>query len=106
MSRKRQRSYWSQLNYHTKKPKGRSARVVTEEREGGVIKEHWGKSAIERAIWGGIHNQRFYLGEQAPICKGMMRDAFGYLETTITARQVLEGTYNYPNWFDEATREL
>ena len=35
-----------------------------------------------------------------------MRDAFGYLATTITARQVLAGTYKYPNWFDEATKEL
>ena len=35
-----------------------------------------------------------------------MRDAFGYLATTIAARQVLEGSYRYPDWFDKATKEL
>ena len=35
-----------------------------------------------------------------------MRDTFGYLATTITARQILEGMYRYPEWFDEATKEL
>ncbi len=72
--------------------------------EGGSVKEHSWKSAIENAIWSGIHQKRFYLGKQAPICKGLMRDAFGYLATTITAWQILEGTYRYPEWFDKATK--
>ncbi len=61
---------------------------------------------MENVIWSGIHQKRFYLGEQASICKGLMRDAFGYLATTITAWQILEGTYRYSMWFDEATKEL
>ena len=73
--------------------------------DGGII-EYEGQSAVEKAIWGEIHNKQFYLGEQAPICKGSMRDAFGYLATTIAARQVLAGTYSYPEGFDQATREL
>jgi len=35
-----------------------------------------------------------------------MREAFGYLATTIAARQVLAGTYQFPPDFDEATKEL
>ena len=74
--------------------------------EGGAVKEHSGKSAIENTIWSGIHRKIFYLGKQAPICKGLMKNAFWYLATTITAQQILEGTYRYPEWLDESTKEL
>ena len=106
ISQEKQRSYWRRLNFATSKPKGRSVRVVSKEIGDGGIIEYEGQSAVEKAIWGEIHNKRFYLGEQAPICKGSMRDAFGYLATTIAARQVLAGTYSYPEEFDQATREL
>ena len=106
ISREKQRSYWRRLNFATNKPKGRSARVVSDEVGDGEVIEFEGKSAVEQAIFNEIHQKRFYLAEQAPICKGEMRDAFGYLATTIVARQVLEGSYNYPEWFDEATKEL
>ena len=108
LEREKQRSYWRRLNFSMKKPKGRSARVVSEESEAGdgEVTEYEGQTAVEQAIWNGIHNKRFYLAEQAPICQGPMREAFGYLATTIAARQVLEGSYNYPADFDEATKEL
>ena len=61
MARERQRSYWRRLNYHTKKPKGRSARLVMEEMEGGTVKKHSSKSAIENTIRGGIHQKICYL---------------------------------------------
>ena len=61
---------------------------------------------MEREIFDRIHNKRFYTAEQAPIYKGPMREAFGYLATNIAARQVLEGSYDYPEWFDPATKEL
>ena len=35
-----------------------------------------------------------------------MREAFGYLATMITVRQILEGTYVYPSDFDKATKQL
>ena len=88
------------------KPKGRSVRVVSVETPGGGVREVEGQTGVENVLWSNIHNQRFYLAEQAPICKGQMRNAFGYLATTIAARQVLAGTYNYPGWFDPATKEL
>ncbi|KAL7524606.1 hypothetical protein ACHAWF_001017, partial [Thalassiosira exigua] len=109
ISREKQRAYWRRLNYAVKKPKGRSARVVTTEELGeGEVTEHTGQSVVEQAIWNGIHKQRFYLAEHAPICKGEMRKAlFGYRATTIVAKQVLlAGTYDYPEDFDETTREL
>ncbi|MEJ2137350.1 MAG: hypothetical protein P8X86_19155, partial [Desulfofustis sp.] len=106
LEREKQRSYWRRLNFATKKPKGRSARIVSEETDDGDVIEHEGQANVEQAIWNGIHHQRFHIAEQAPICKGAMREAFGYLATTIAARQVLAGTYRYPPHFDQATREL
>lgn len=106
LEREKQRSYWRRLNYATKKPKGRSARVVSEEIGDGEVIEHEGQAEVEQAIWNGIHHQRFHLAEQAPICKGAMKEAFGYLATTIAARQILAGTYSYPPHFDQPTKEL
>ena len=106
IAREKQRSYWRRLNFAVKKPKGRSARIVSEDIGEGEVIEHEGKSAVEQAIWNEIHRKRFYLAEQAPICKGDMRTAFGYLATTVAARQVLEGSYRYPEGFDAATKEI
>ena len=79
---------------------------MTEEDETGDIQESEGKSYVEREIFDRIHNKRFYAAEQAPICKGPIREAFGCLSTTIALRQVLNGLYDYPEWFDPATKEL
>ena len=106
IDREKQRSYWRRLNFSMQKQRGRSARVVSDEQEDGEVVEYIGQSAVEQAIWNGIHNKRFYLAEQAPICQGPMREAFGYLATTIAAKQVLAGTYNYPPDFDQATKEI
>ncbi len=72
----------------------------------GKVTEYEGQSSVEQAIWQGIHYKQFYLAEQAPIYQGPMREAFGYLATTIAARQVLEDSYAYPDDFDEAKKEL
>ena len=73
----------------------------------GEVAEYMGQSAVEQAIWNGIHHKRFYLAEQAPICQGPMQDAFGYIAMMIAAQHVLEDSYDYPDDFDEAaTKEL
>ena len=76
IDREKQRSYWRRLNFSMQKQRGRSARVVSGEQEGGEVVEHTGQSAVEQAIWNGIHHKRFYLAEQASICQGSMREAF------------------------------
>ena len=81
---KKQRLYWQGLHFATNKPNGRSARVVSKEIGDGEVAEFEGQSAVEQAIWDGIHNRIFYLAEQVPIYKGSMYDAFGYLAITIT----------------------
>ena len=60
--------------------------------------------AVEKEIWGGIHDKRLYLAEKASICKGSICDVFGYLATMIVTQQVLPGTYSYPEDFNQATQ--
>ncbi len=72
----------------------------------GKVTEYEGQSAVEQAIWQGIHHKCFYLAEKAPIFHGPMREAFGCLATMIAARQVLEDSYAYPDNFDEAKKDL
>jgi hypothetical protein len=61
---------------------------------------------MHTAIWDNIHHKRFHLAKDAPICKGELRADFGYNAVSPVAQAVLEGTYQFPADFDEATREL
>jgi hypothetical protein len=53
-----------------KKNKGRAVRVVQAELPDGTVQEATTQREVENAIWDEIHGKRFYLAEQAPICKG------------------------------------
>ena len=77
---------------------------MTDEDENGDVQAFEGKSNVEKAFWDRIHSEQFYTAEQAPIYKRPMREVCGYLDTTIAARYVLEGTHDYPEWFDPATK--
>jgi hypothetical protein len=71
-----------------------------------TVVEYTTQDSVEKAIWDNIHLKRFYLAEAAPICNGSLRSDFGYSATSITAQKVLSGTYDYPDDFDIATKEL
>ena len=78
---------------------------MSEKTVGRNILEHEGKEKVEEAIWAKIHDERFYLAEEAPVCNGKLKREFGYLARTDVVKKVLNGTYLYANDFDEATRE-
>jgi len=70
------------------------------------VEEISGKEDLHEAIWENIHRKRFYLAEEAPMCSGPLRGLFGYNSVTPIAKAILEGTYQYPPDFDEATKEI
>ena len=107
IQREKDRSFWRRVNYALgKHKKGRGVQVVhTELPEGGAV-EHNTQQSVQEAIWNEIHRKRFYRAESAPICKGNLRGDFGYTALTPTAKAILDGTYEYPEDFDQATREL
>jgi hypothetical protein len=70
------------------------------------LQEFTAQDEIHKAIWDNIHLTRFYLAEAAPICTGVLRGTFGYNAICPTTTAILDGTYVYPPWFDDPTREI
>ena len=104
--REQDKAFWGRLRQALGRKRGRSVSSVQVERETGEIAEYSGQARVQEAIFSEIHRKRFFLAEQAPICQGWMRDAFGYLARSPTAEAILNGTYEYPPDFDEPTKEL
>jgi hypothetical protein len=100
------RSFWRCLNYALGKSRGRACFKVQVEQVEGTVKKIISKEELHKAILDNIHRKRFYLAEEAPICSDLLTGAFGYNSVTPTAKAILEGTYNYPPDFDEATKEI
>ena len=107
IQREKDRSFWRRLNYVMGKARSGSVRkVLVEDEDSGTLTEHVTQESVQQAIFENIHRKRFFLAEAAPACNGRLRGLFGYNATTITARRILEGTYIYPEDFDQATREI
>jgi hypothetical protein len=71
-----------------------------------MVDEINGKENLHEAIWANIHYKRFYLAEEALLCSGPLRGAFGYNAVPPTAKAILEGTYIHPPELNEATKEI
>ncbi len=104
--RERQREHWRKLRGAMGHQAGRSVQLVQVEQENGEIIEHTSQDGIQTAIWDNIHHRRFFQAEEAPICKGVLREEFGYLSDTDAARAVLDGTYMPAEDIDPATSNL
>ena len=106
IKRERERAFWRRLNYAMAKRSGKSVtRVQIVERDGS-IRESTTKREVESTLFGEIHGKRFYLAEQAPICKGRLRGEFGYMADTPAGEAVLAGNYKFSEDCDTGTREL
>ena len=86
--------------------KSYSMREVNEEHERGNVRVCSSQREVENAIWKEIHYKKFYLAEEAPICQGVLRGEFGYSGVSSAAKAVLDGSYEYPEDMDEATKEI
>ncbi len=100
------RAFWRRLNYTCSNVKDGSPTSVQVEGPNDLVDEHVTNADVENAIWTNIHFKRFYLAEEAPICKGRMREDLGYNAVSPMAQAILDKTYEYPEDFDAATREL
>ncbi len=73
---------------------------------GGAIAEHTTWEPVEQMIFSKIHNKRYTMAGEAPICNGKLFDEFGYTTNTVAAQAVLDGTYVVPVRSDQATLDL
>ena len=87
-----------------KKTTGRSTRTVSEASDDGAVREYERQEGVEEAVWSSIYDHRFYTAEHAEVFKGKLRGKCGYHALTKAAEEVYEGTYEYPDNFNESTR--
>jgi hypothetical protein len=71
-----------------------------------LVEEHVTQASIQEAIWSNIHYKWLYLAEETLVCQGQLCKDLGYNAVSSTAQAILDGTYAYPETFDEATKEL
>ena len=83
-----------------------SATSIQVEGQGGGIMEHTTQETVERTIFSEIHEKRYTLAGEAPICNRELFQDFGYQSNTKAARAVLKGTYEAPKTMGEATLDL
>ncbi len=86
---------------------GSVCRVLVEsENQEELLTKNITQESVQEAIFANSHRKQFFLAEAAPICTGGLRGKFGYNAITRTARAILNGTYQFPPDFDQATREI
>ena len=103
IQRKKDGTFWCRLNYKLGKKRGNSIPSVQVEESLGQTVEYNTQESVHEVIWEEV---QFYLEEQAPICQGRLKRDFCYTVVSPIAKAVLDRTYDYPDNFDEPTREL
>ena len=105
IKQEKDRDFWRKLNYTCGKTKGGSPTSAQVSAGGDdQYTEHTTQERVHEAIWSNIHYKRFDLAEEAPICQGQLCHDFGYNSATLTAASILDGSYIYPEEFDQATK--
>jgi hypothetical protein len=64
------------------------------------------QKTVKQTIFLEIHEKRYTLAGEAPICNGNLLQDFGYTAMTPASHAVLDGTYITPPNSDAATLEL
>ncbi len=106
IKREQDSAFWQRLNYTCGKIWTLPPTSVQVEGPNGSVEEHTTQANVQAAIWSNIHYKRFYLAEEAPVCQGQLCQDLGYNADSSTARRILDGTYDYPENFNEATKDL
>ena len=106
IKRERKQAFWRRLKYSMASWKGGSVHLVQVEDAEGNVKVLSTQQEVHEAIWSNIHRTRFFLAEEAPICKGTLRETFGYNADTEAGDEVLDGTFWYDQDFDQPTKDI
>jgi hypothetical protein len=100
------RGVWRKLNFVTGKKRTRSATTLQFEGDDGSIMERKTQDTVEQSIFSEVHEKRYTLAGEAPICNGALFQAFGYMANTPASKAVLDRMYVAPEDLDSATKEL
>ncbi len=64
------------------------------------------QDTVEQSIFSEVHEKRYTLAGEAPICNGALFQDFGYRTSTPASKAVLDSTYIAPADLNGATKEL
>jgi hypothetical protein len=105
INKERQRSFWRWLNFVPGKKCTRSTTSVQVEEQPGLILESKTKEMVEEAIFREVHDKRYIMAKEAPICSRKLFDDFRYVVNTPASRAVLDGSYKTPpdRWSNDGT---
>ncbi len=106
IQREQQRNFWRKLNYVTGKKRKRSATTIQVKGGARASMERITQESVEQSIYIEVHEKRYTLAGEAPICNGDFFQQFGYTANTPASKRVLDGTYVCPENSDKATRAL
>jgi hypothetical protein len=101
-----QRNFWRKLNYVTGKKKIRSTTTIQVKGGDGAVMERNTQDTIKRSIFSEVHEKRYTLAGEAPICNGALFQDFGYMASKPASKTVLDGTYVAPADSNSTTKEL
>ncbi len=94
------------MTYDLGKLRGGACFRVQVEQGDKTTEEYTGQEELQEAIWDNIHRKRFHLAKLASLCQEPLRGTFGYNAICQTSQEILDGMYEYPPEFDEATKEI
>jgi hypothetical protein len=106
IQREQQQNFWCKLKYLTGKKRTHSTTSIQVKGQDGTIMERTTQETVEQTIFLEIHEKRYMLAGEAPICNGNLLPDFGYTATTPALHAVLDGTYVAPPNSDAKTLEL
>jgi hypothetical protein len=98
--------FWWRISYALGRQQGGACFRFQIEQGDGTTEEYTSQMELQEAIWDNIHWKRFHLSESAPLCQEPLCGTFGYNAICDTSQKILDGTYDYPQDFDEATKEI
>jgi hypothetical protein len=79
-----------------KKQKSRAPSVQVE-CQGRAVMEHTTQQAVEQSVFSKVHEKRYKIAGEAPICNGELFQDFGYTGNTPASAAVLDGIYVAPH---------
>ncbi len=106
IQREKDRQFWHKMSYAMGRQRGGACFRVQVEQRGGTTAEYTSQLELQEAIWNNIHRKQFYLAESATLCQVPLHGTFRYNAICDTSQRILDGTYDYPQDFDEATKEI
>ncbi len=101
---KQQRSQFARLHGATGGPQGRIISSV-QLNHGGIPIEVSTESKVTAAIISEVHNKRYTLASDTPICQVTLSQDFGLMSLSLAAEEVLTGSYHQPD-MDQATTDI